>query len=295
MRHAPSPPPQPLSFVLSSPVIPISTSRKHDFKGCEGTRNQRQRALRSVSLAPPYYHFSPLASMSRRAASRKARLPVHNQPSISDYFSPSTPTPITYSLPSQHIVAHPAAASCEVTQASLLSVGMRVRKAVPEGYKTMSKTALLDMTSSSFPADMASGYARTRELAPYCGINKIGGYEAEPSPASYQSFENCDFGFPSSSQESMSSIASNDSITGAAQRHIRNERKRDRIDEDGDDVLETAMRNEIFLETRRIAKPMTRRRGAVGRAGLPLPPDDFEEAGFLQARSEDGSDVEMGI
>ena len=172
---------------------------------------------------------------------------------------------------------------------------MRVRKAVPEGYKTMSKTALLDMTSASFPARTTNGCARTQELAPYCGINKIGGYEAQPSPATYQSFENCDFGFPSSSQESMSSIASNESMTGTARRLIRNDRKHHRADEDGHDVVEAALEDEIFSSTRRIANPITRRRDVIADTGLPLPPDDFEEASFLRARSDEESDVEMGM
>jgi len=172
---------------------------------------------------------------------------------------------------------------------------MRVRKAVPEGYKTMSKTALLDMASSSRSADIAGGHARTQELAPYCGINKIGGYEAQPPPVTYQSSENCDFGFPSSSQESMSSVASNDSMSGIAQRLIRNERKHSRDHEDDDNVVDVAVGHEVFLGTRRIAKPMTRRRSAATGAALQLPPDEFEEASFLQARSEEESDVEMGM
>lgn len=79
------------------------------------------------------------------------------------------------------------------TQSNLLNVGMRVRKSVPEGYKTGTYSAfsLFDETDyhpthgsdtklpkHTSPARAPSGQ---RELLPFCGINKIGGLSF-PSP-----------------------------------------------------------------------------------------------------------------
>ncbi|KAI1472476.1 ribonucleotide reductase inhibitor-domain-containing protein [Daldinia caldariorum] len=97
-------------------------------------------------------------------------------------------------------------------QANLLSVGMRVRKSVPEGYKTGSYSAfgLWDernnnntnnkITTSGSAAVMGEGRSRanaistSRELLPFCGIHKVGGLSPQPEittqsfppPPSYQ-------------------------------------------------------------------------------------------------------------
>ncbi|KAF2008904.1 hypothetical protein BU24DRAFT_428894 [Aaosphaeria arxii CBS 175.79] len=87
-------------------------------------------------------------------------------------------------------------------QASLLSVGMRVRKAVPEGYKTLKssngtalpsiQTTLLSSASSKTPSTtetyvvkpaagfVEDGLQHQRELLPFCGLHKIGGYAEQP-------------------------------------------------------------------------------------------------------------------
>ncbi|KAF9734456.1 hypothetical protein PMIN06_004627 [Paraphaeosphaeria minitans] len=86
-------------------------------------------------------------------------------------------------------------------QADLLSVGMRVRKSVPEGYKTH-KT--MSLPSVQTPLTMSPNGASTtmttiqqytlkpprdpvpahvqhqRELLPFCGLQKIGGYAEQP-------------------------------------------------------------------------------------------------------------------
>ncbi|CAI6336471.1 unnamed protein product [Periconia digitata] len=83
-------------------------------------------------------------------------------------------------------------------QADLLSVGMRVRKSVPEGYKTH-KTATLPsiqttlaiagngptMTQTQYsvkpPQDpVPEDYQHQRELLPFSGLQKIGGYAEQP-------------------------------------------------------------------------------------------------------------------
>ncbi|PMD30462.1 hypothetical protein L207DRAFT_520276 [Hyaloscypha variabilis F] len=122
-----------------------------------------------------------------------------SQPSISSYFAPSTS-----SSPSQHqtLTASPTTYSSIPTlpaniQSNLLQVGMRVRKSVPEGYKTGSVYSGFSLFSdSSSPISASSSYglqggsvsggqekpkpktrprAGARELTPFCGLLKVGG------------------------------------------------------------------------------------------------------------------------
>ncbi|KAI1778926.1 ribonucleotide reductase inhibitor-domain-containing protein [Hypoxylon cercidicola] len=83
----------------------------------------------------------------------------------------------------------------ESVQANLLSVGMRVRKSVPEGYKTgtYSAFALWDDTNPSVATSamtMGEGRSRAnaistpRELLPFCGIHKVGGLGTQPETPS---------------------------------------------------------------------------------------------------------------
>ncbi|KAF4432668.1 ribonucleotide reductase inhibitor [Fusarium acutatum] len=70
-------------------------------------------------------------------------------------------------------------------QANLLSVGMRVRKSVPEGYKTKGTSAFKLWTDNapvnvSTATAKAPGKGASRELLPFCGINKVGGLDTQP-------------------------------------------------------------------------------------------------------------------
>ncbi|KAL7621487.1 hypothetical protein AAE478_008810 [Parahypoxylon ruwenzoriense] len=78
-------------------------------------------------------------------------------------------------------------------QANLLSVGMRVRKSVPEGYKTGSYSAFalwddnISNTGLSGTSTMggegrsrANAISTPRELLPFCGIHKVGGLDTQP-------------------------------------------------------------------------------------------------------------------
>lgn len=76
------------------------------------------------------------------------------------------------------------------TQSSLLNVGMRVRKSVPEGYKTgspYSGFSLFDENLDKLPAKITTTTTTRafvapgqRELTPFCGLNKIGGLAVQP-------------------------------------------------------------------------------------------------------------------
>lgn len=70
-------------------------------------------------------------------------------------------------------------------QANLLSVGMRVRKSVPEGYKTIGSSAFKLWTDNTRPGEvkasqMVAAKPVSRELLPFCGINKVGGLDTQP-------------------------------------------------------------------------------------------------------------------
>ncbi|KAI9167559.1 hypothetical protein HJFPF1_03687 [Paramyrothecium foliicola] len=73
-------------------------------------------------------------------------------------------------------------------QSNLLSVGMRVRKSVPEGYKTGTMSAFkLWSDNTPMPSPMSAGTpvrarSSTRELLPFCGINRVGGLDVQPEP-----------------------------------------------------------------------------------------------------------------
>lgn len=72
-------------------------------------------------------------------------------------------------------------------QANLLTVGMRIRKSVPEGYKTCGPSAFKLWTDNTPPPHRASASsalrASSRELVPFCGINKVGGLDFQPAHA----------------------------------------------------------------------------------------------------------------
>ncbi|KAF2120088.1 ribonucleotide reductase inhibitor-domain-containing protein, partial [Lophiotrema nucula] len=77
-------------------------------------------------------------------------------------------------------------------QADLLSVGMRVRKSVPEGYKTHKMNTGIALPSIQTtlskappitikpPRDAVDGPQHQRELLPFCGLHKIGGFAEQP-------------------------------------------------------------------------------------------------------------------
>lgn len=81
--------------------------------------------------------------------------------------------------------ARPAPILPASVQSNLLSVGMRVRKSVPEGYKTEGHSAFKLWTDTTTPGApkvvRPSTRVASRELLPFCGINKVGGFESQPA------------------------------------------------------------------------------------------------------------------
>ena len=117
-------------------------------------------------------------------------------PSLDTFASPSS-APVPASSYGTRTPQPPGTPPLPATvQTNLLSVGMRVRKSVPEGYKTGSYSgfALWDesnsaaapssSSSSSYPSSegrsRANAFSAPRELLPFCGIHSIGGLSTQP-------------------------------------------------------------------------------------------------------------------
>ena len=166
-------------------------------------------------------------------------------------------------------------------EANLLSVGMRIRKSVPEGYKTVGPSAFKLWTDSTpLPAQRATGpagvRASSRELLPFCGINKIGGLDTQPEFEVEDDVPGLD-AIPglTMSQESA------DSMDGGY------EVSRKRIfDEDEEDVNDSgALVASEYGNTRVLAVPKSRTKKALvyrdaGQENMAVD-DDFPDAEFL--------------
>ena len=240
-----------------------------------------------------------------------------SQPAITSYFSSNG----TYTSAPSH-VSEPRYQPPATIQANLLSVGMRVRKSVPEGYKTgssYSSFALFSDPSTNTPHSQTSSPSikkgtrpRARELTPFCGILKVGGMAQQawgvynPSPHA-QEFEESqvlveddDDDCPALSQGSTISSSSIDTpvenypIFG--QLNPGNKR---RFSEEDEEVM---MHHPGFGD-RIIAKPRRKRNDSNGKFGTghisafglgQENKGDFEEAEFLDyglAREVEMSDV----
>ena len=192
-------------------------------------------------------------------------------------------------------------------QSSLLNVGMRVRKSVPEGYKTKQK--MFCDPSKPFGASTSrsnrnqSASASFNGLLPYCGTLKVGGYESQlPVPEETDlpplQSDSDDWGFPSS-QESYVSTISNTSLIAPAHVPIEttssNKRRREDADEEDLDlesqpvsprsrpISHTRMPN--LNDIRTIALPKSRRKvfqaGEIEESEM-VDVGDFGEAAFLK-------------
>jgi hypothetical protein len=140
-----------------------------------------------------------LAMQSHHTTTEEHRSKKKYQPSITSYFEVRDDCeqhddlrgldPITRPRHQQrqHQVQRLAPQVPGQVQADLLNVGMRVRKSVPEGYKThsrkMSALPSIQTTMSSRPTlevkppkeAVPDDFVHQRELLPFCGLHKVGG------------------------------------------------------------------------------------------------------------------------
>src|SRR5579862_2121421 len=122
-------------------------------------------------------------------------------------------------------------------QSSLLNVGMRIRKSVPEGYKTGRYCGSGTVAGDSSPPYATAGKIASfndrhlTELTPYCGIMKVGdhalqrdGYDKKPGCEINDALYHDQFDFPGDSQDSTISTPSADAMPASPQ--IVNPQKR---------------------------------------------------------------------
>lgn len=118
------------------------------------------------------------------------------QAPITSFFT----TPATHSDDPSPLLNDPLSSTPlpEAIQSSLLTVGMRIRKSVPEGYKThktLYSSSLhprsgffLDSAVPEYETAVSTNHGGNyAELAPFCGLHKVGGMAVQPMPPSCRS------------------------------------------------------------------------------------------------------------
>ncbi|KAJ5578696.1 uncharacterized protein N7459_007660 [Penicillium hispanicum] len=227
------------------------------------------------------------------------------QPPITSFFpGPTGAFSDTHSVSHNHYSAATSSAIPVVpakVQASLLSVGMRVRKSVADGYKT--RMAMKDEKHShtvvATDTSVVRAYPGTTghtELAPFSGIPRTA-YD-QPFSTSYLATDDGDFySLPPSSQESTTST---DSFSNVAKSHKRRLDMESYIFAD-DDLLDHDIASNTWKEAplgRTILSPSLgqQRRRVLALQQKPsstMDLDDFEEASFLRRREEVDADYHM--
>ncbi|KAF2764492.1 hypothetical protein EJ03DRAFT_331783 [Teratosphaeria nubilosa] len=177
------------------------------------------------------------------------------------------------------------------TQSSLMNVGMRVRKAVPEGYKTH-KTLGTDgfpFPSTAPPAIglgaerpvYSIGAGSMRELQPFCGLHKVGGWAQQENVPPQSNMAVLNTVVPTfSTSESAFAIPIN----------IESSKKRSYDDEVEDEMdafsvePDTENATASLLQQRPVAKLRAPLKRTAFDSGIFMgedEDDDFEEATFL--------------
>ncbi|KAF3397987.1 hypothetical protein F1880_006038 [Penicillium rolfsii] len=226
---------------------------------------------------------NPNMSTSNNTLSKRRRF----QAPITSFFpsaSASSESADGHSLSHNHYSASTFSATPVVpakVQASLLSVGMRVRKSVADGYKTQlslkaeqAKPAAA-VASESRPAQPYFGNIRHAELAPFSGFSK-----SINEPYSVHTDDGDAYSLPPSSQESITSTASGASALNG---HKRSFDFGDDVYADEESGFEASRGRTILLPRRQLRAQHS---GNLSKMDL----DDFEEATFLRQREEVDSD-----
>lgn len=173
-------------FHSSSSQLFLPTFVRH----CIITPESVLRVDHTPPLAASIYTAAPIMAHVRKRPFQ----PSTNQPSITSYFSRrDNNSGSTDSQKDPYDRANNPTLSPPIpdhVQSLLINVGMRVRKSVPEGYKThktlppSSAPCLVSYASQAENIPPSSAppalYTKPSELAPFCGLHKIGGYASQP-------------------------------------------------------------------------------------------------------------------
>ncbi|KAJ5725132.1 uncharacterized protein N7483_006489 [Penicillium malachiteum] len=219
------------------------------------------------------------------------------QSSITTYFSAPESSASDPSLSHNHYSATTYSATPVVSakvQASLLSVGMRVRKSVADGYKTQlslekEKVAPVMPTRESF---VSQTYPSTTssELAPFSGIPKSSNNLVTDDDA---------FSLPPSSQESVASSTTGPIGLNGQKRHLDNDIFADSDSDQEDDGFHhwqgntagrTILSPSLGQQRRRI---IAAHKKSLLNQHSSMDLDDFEEATFLCRKEEVDADYQM--
>ncbi|KAL4982094.1 ribonucleotide reductase inhibitor-domain-containing protein [Aspergillus falconensis] len=252
------------------------------------------------------------------------------QPPITTFFTPSSDTN-SCSSPSHLSYNHYSAVTNSPTpvvpakvQASLLSVGMRVRKAIADGYKTHHAKADKYTTFScdhnnndtskatratTTPTTIYNAPSAPSELAPFCGMSKSNEYtptHPQPLPTAYhddhliRTDEDDAFSLPPSSQESIDSAPTLEP-TFAQKKRSHHDFYFDPYEDDSEEISPLHPNPVTNISGRMILSPTSNYQRCTVTAQRYKPShtndlDDFEEASFLRGREElDDMDIEGEI
>ena len=312
--------PQPLNdyHIHHHPIPTPHTEIDHLRNPHRPTHPSLPSPLQEIPLRPifksPFSIDNAIEQSSTMAPHQHKRPYAGSQPSITSYFAPAvSPTntePHFYSISQQGRPDTRSPSLPANVQSNLLSVGMRVRKSVPEGYKTGSYSAFTlfsDVTPAKAPvvreqrvesrrASVSVIRPRAKELTPFCGLHSVGGVVFEENERTYGPVEEMDEDddVPALSQ---SSTISNDSISAPSDR----KRRLEFDEEDVDEMQFEAMRDRTMsfgLGARVMAVPRRKKKdvksvnvAVVGQENI----DDFDDADFLDYELIGrGHEVEMG-
>lgn len=198
----------------------------------------------------------------------------------------------------------------ERVQTSLLSVGMRVRKAVAGGYQ---REPLKELANARSAAYVQAQSRRPAELAPFSALHAVGGYDVQQKSADWDEpniqaamldprVMDLDCPGLTMSQESVDSTCSNVASVTPSRKRVHDEAG-DELGLNGNELgMQVFVDSDLVLGgmastsgARIIAKPRTRRRLGVPRTWIDdyYTPDiaehdvmDFEDATFLHPLSD---------
>ena len=269
------------------------------FDASTRSKELRARVLITIAQKPAIF------PQRRSQRSETPIIPQNNQPAMA---TPTRPTKRTF-RPTSNQSPNPLQAPIlpATIQTSLLNVGMRVRKSVPEGYKTRPKSPTNTNGYGPFRVEgnLHRSYSSTG-LLPYCGTLKVGNLEQEQTPSFDDlppliSYDDDDGGFPSSQESTFSEASSGNRYAALPLLVNSNKRLYDEQEQlsplhpdplrssplfDTDTSRIMALRPMLQPKTRK-APPMDDRVVKI-RQGEDMDVDDFGEAEFL----ENGSDLE---
>lgn len=251
------------------------------------------------------------------------------QPPITTFFTPSSdpngcPPPSNLSYNHYSAVTNsPTPVVPPKVQASLLSVGMCVRKAIADGYKTHQAKAdkyttfscdhnndtLKTISTTTISTTSYNAPSARSELAPFCGVSKSNEYTTttpQPLPSAYydnhipRTDEDDAFSLPPSSQESIDSALTPEPAFSQKKR-THHDFDFDSYEDDCEEMNPLHPDPVTNISGRTILSPTSayQRRTLAAQKYKPLHTmdlDDFEEAAFLRRPEElDEMDIEGEI